>query len=333
MSQSPAAAPPPDPLETVRDWMAERHDVALATVVSTWGSAPRREGSMMAMRTDGTFVGSVSGGCVETAVLEAARTAIDSGEGRLLRFGVADEDSWEVGLACGGEIEVWVERVGPHLPLEAMLAARERGGGATFDLDLETGQWRDAGDAPPGAPGGGVSGGVFHLDVRPPVRVVIVGAVHLAQHLVPMVQAAEYMATVVDARAAFAAEDRFPGADLVRAWPDQALDELKLDDRTAVVLLTHDPKFDDPSLRVALESDAFYVGALGSRRTHAKRVARLREAGVPDELLERIHAPIGLDIGARTPGEIAASIVGEIVQEVRATHGAGARRSAPSPQS
>jgi xanthine dehydrogenase accessory factor len=162
---------------------------------------------------------------------------------------------------------------------------------------------------------------------------VIVGAVHLAQHLVPMVRAAEYMATVVDARSAFAAEERFPGAELIRAWPDQALEELQLDDRTAVVLLTHDPKFDDPSLRVALESEAFYVGALGSRRTHAKRVARLRDAGVPDELLDRIHAPIGLDIAARTPGEIAASIIAEIVQEVRAAQRTGAAPSVASTES
>ena len=160
--------------------------------------------------------------------------------------------------------------------------------------------------------------GRFFLHVfNPPVRVAIVGAVHIAQQLAAMARAAGYEVVVVDPRRAFATADRFPGIRLVRAWPEAAFSEIGLDHRSAVVTVTHDPKLDDPALTAALASDAFYVGALGSRRTHAARVERLGAAGVDDDSLGRIHAPIGLDIGARTPGEIAASVLAEIVQQLR----------------
>lgn len=164
------------------------------------------------------------------------------------------------------------------------------------------------------------SGGerVFLHVFNPPVRVVVVGAVHIAQQLCAMALSAGYGVTVVDPRRAFATEERFPGIDLVRAWPEQALAEIGLDQRTALVTVTHDPKLDDPALRAALDSDVFYVGALGSRRTHGKRLERLRQSGFDDAALERIHAPVGLDIGARTPGEIAASVIAQIVHTLRA---------------
>jgi xanthine dehydrogenase accessory factor len=164
--------------------------------------------------------------------------------------------------------------------------------------------------------------GRFFLHVfNPPVRVAIVGAVHIAQQLASMARAAGYEVVVVDPRAAFATAERFPGIELVRAWPEEAFSEIGLDHRTAVVTVTHDPKLDDPALTAALESEAFYVGALGSRRTHAARVERLTESGIADAAIRRVHAPIGLDIGARTPGEIAASVLAEIVRELRAERG------------
>jgi xanthine dehydrogenase accessory factor len=159
---------------------------------------------------------------------------------------------------------------------------------------------------------------------NPPVRVIIVGAVHIAQPLSAMAAKAGYAVTVVDPRGAFATEQRFPGIPLLRAWPAEGLAELGFDRRTAVVTLTHDPKLDDPALHAALASPAFYIGALGSRRTQSVRLERLREAGFSDDDLARIHAPVGLDIGARTPGEIAAAILAEIVRVLRADPSASA---------
>lgn len=159
-------------------------------------------------------------------------------------------------------------------------------------------------------------GHVFLRVYAPPVRLVIVGAVHVAQALAAMARASGFHVVVVDPRRAFATDERFPGTRLVHAWPDEALADLTLDHRTAVVTLTHDPKLDDPALETALESPAFYVGALGSTRTHGRRLERLREAGVADPVLERIHGPVGLDIGARTPGEIAVSVLAEVVAEL-----------------
>jgi xanthine dehydrogenase accessory factor len=165
------------------------------------------------------------------------------------------------------------------------------------------------------------AGEVFLRPYNPPVRVLIVGAVHVSQALVPQVQAAGFEPIVIDPRDAFATEGRFPGVRLVRAWPEEALEELRPDHRTALVVLTHDPKFDDPALVAGLRTDAFYVGALGSRRTHAKRLERLAREGVDPESLERIRAPIGLDIGARTPGEIGVSILAEIIAALRSGDG------------
>lgn len=160
-------------------------------------------------------------------------------------------------------------------------------------------------------------GSVFLRVYAPPVRLLVVGAVHVAQALTAMARAGGLGVVVVDPRRAFATEERFPGTRLVHAWPDEALAELAPDRRSAVVTLTHDPKLDDPALLAALESPAFYVGALGSRRTHRRRLDRLREAGAPAEALDRIHGPVGLDLGARTPGEIAVSVLAEVVAELR----------------
>jgi xanthine dehydrogenase accessory factor len=171
----------------------------------------------------------------------------------------------------------------------------------------------------------GPGGTTFLRVFNPPVRVVVVGAVHVTQALAPMVRLAGYDVVVVDPRAAFATEARFPGVELLRAWPDEALARVGLDRRTAVVTLTHDPKLDDPALVAALRSDAFYVGALGSRKTHAARCERLRGLGLDEAAITRVHAPVGLPLGAVSPGEIAASIVGEIVATLRAGVARGPR--------
>ena len=323
-----------DPLLAAARWRQEGLGVALATVVKTWGSAPRRVGAQMSINEDGEFAGSVSGGCVEGAVIQEAAGIIRDGGVKLLEFGVTNEEAWEVGLACGGEVRVFLERIDDTDLLRELNSAREAGEAVVVLTDLDSGHAHlvrpldDGPDTEDGRLGEIVARdeavlweeddrSIFVNVHNPPVRIVVVGAVHIAQSLAVMVREAGFELVVVDPRTAFATEERFPGVELVRKWPDEAFAELSPDHRTAVVTVTHDPKLDDPALRAALDGPAFYVGALGSRRTQAKRMERLRDAGVEDAALKRIHAPIGLDIGARSPGEIAASILAEIIQVLR----------------
>lgn len=308
------------------DWHRAGRGVAIATVVQTWGSAPRAVGSQLVIDADGAMEGSVSGGCVEGAVIVDAMEALDDGKPRVLEFGVSDDEAFAVGLACGGEIKVLVEPVGAALPvpvLEALVDARANTAPVAYVTDLETGGGSLAGpDAYPDRfrldrSGVEEDGRTFVAVHNPPLRMIIVGAVHIAQPLVTMARACGYAPVVIDPRGAFGSEARFPGETIVDDWPDEAIAALKPDARTAVVTLTHDPKLDDPAIQAALRSDVFYLGCLGSTRTHAKRVARLQEAGFSQAEIARIHAPVGLDIGGRQPAEIAVSIMAEVISSLR----------------
>ena len=306
-------------------WHRAGDRAALATVIETWGSAPRAVGSQMAISGIGRMAGSVSGGCVEGAVVEEAFVALQDGQSRVMTFGVSDDDAFAVGLACGGTIRVLVEPVGQAIPeplLANLVAARNARQPLAYIVDLDTWARRLAGpDAALAArfraDQSGVDGSAFIAIHNPPLRLIIVGAVHIAQSLVGMARACGYDPMIVDPRAAFGSSDRFPGEVISNAWPDEALAGFGIDQRTAVVTLTHDAKLDDPALRIALQSDAFYIGCLGSTRTHAKRVARLTEAGFGPDSLARLHAPVGLPIGARTPAEIAVSVMAEITHTLR----------------
>ena len=306
-------------------WHRAGQGAALATVVQTWGSAPRRAGAQMVVSGAGDMMGSVSGGCVEGAVVVEAMEALEDGTPRLLEYGVSDGDAFAVGLACGGTIKVLVEPVGTAMPvemLEDLVAARAQRIAVAYVVDLEgEGRRLDrSGHAARFASdrtGVEEDGRSFVAIHNPPLRLAVVGAVHIAQALVPMARIAGFDPFIVDPRAAFGSEIRFPGERLLDSWPDEALAEAGLDARTALVLLTHDPKLDDPALHIALNSDAFYIGALGSTRTHAKRVERLGEAGFSPEQIARIRGPVGLDIGAASPPEIAVSILAQMVQALR----------------
>jgi len=321
-------------LERAAVWSEAGLGVALATVTSTWGSALRPTGSLLAVNAQGAFAGSVSGGCVEAAVVEEALQAIGDGRPRRPKYGVSDERAWSLGLACGGTVEVFVERVdrpGHLADLRRDLAARRPVVRAT---DLATGASRllypleadgdplaaaarEAAARDRSAAVPGPEGEIFLRVFQPPVRVFLVGAVHVAQALAPMLRLAGYDVLVVDPRRAFAAADRFPGVALSHDWPGEVFARAGLDARSAVVTLTHDPKIDEPALAAALRSGAFYVGALGSRRTQADRRARLAAEGLSPEQLDRVHGPVGLAIGAVSPGEIAVSILAELVQCLR----------------
>ena len=314
--------------EIALDWHRAGRKAALATVVETWGSAPRQPGSQLAISGEGQIMGSVSGGCVEGAVVTEALEAMEDGQSRLLTFGVSDETAFAVGLACGGTIRVLVEPVGKALPedmLADLVAARAEKHPVAYAVHPETGARALYRPGQDGAAdlrlrsdkAGVEEDGRFIAPHNPPLRLIVVGAVHIAQPLVQIARACGYAPTLIDPRDTFAAAERFPGETVLDDWPDAALAALAPDARTAIVTLTHDPKLDDPAIRLAIRSSAFYLGCLGSKKTHAKRVERLTEAGFSQAEIARIHAPVGLDIGAKTPAEIAVSIMAEITARLR----------------
>jgi xanthine dehydrogenase accessory factor len=344
-----------DLLEDYERLAAGGHPVGRAVVTSVWGSAPRAEGASLLATAEGIMAGSVSGGCVEAATAGEIAEAIGRGRPRLVTFGVSDERAWEVGLACGGTIKVFVE---PTVRPEVLAAARGPGGeviatviegpaagsflrvsedGRTEgDLDPRltapvrqaalTALGREAG-ATITLPGTDGELSVF-LEVFPrQPRLVIFGGVHIAVALVPLARALGYRTLVADGRQAFLTRERFPEADeLILAWPEAAFERIGLDASCYVCVLSHDPKFDDPALEAALRSPARYIGAIGSRKTQAARRERLRQAGFSDETVARVHGPIGLDLGGRQPAETALAILAEMTA-VR-YGGAAARRLA-----
>jgi len=309
--------------ETALAWHRAGRGAALATVVETWGSAPRRVGSQLAISGEGEIAGSVSGGCVEGAVVVEALDAMAEGRPVILEYGVSDGDAFAVGLACGGTIRVLVEPVGTVMPealLAELVAARARREAVAYVTGPGGRRLERAGHEARfrmDRSGLAEDGETFVAIHNPPLRLVVVGAVHIAQALVPMARIAGYDPVVIDPRESFATPTRFPDTRLMHDWPDEAVAALGLDARTALVLLTHDPKLDDPALMAALRSEVFYIGALGSTRTHGKRVARLAGAGFSEAEIGRIHGPVGLDIGAAGPAEIAVSILAEMTRVLR----------------
>ncbi|MBS0478931.1 MAG: XdhC family protein [Proteobacteria bacterium] len=283
--------------------------MALATVISTWGSAPRPRGSHMIVHQEGRFEGSVSGGCVENDILTTAAEVISGAPCSVKTYGVADAAAWEVGLPCGGEISVLVQPVAaegfdPEL-FDRIAEARAEGKAIDVITDLDTGQ----SSLRP------LEGAAFVNRYDPPRRLLIVGAVQIAQSLAGLARELGIATTVIDPRARFLTEERFPGVALDDRWPDEAVAALKPDSATAVVTLSHDTKIDDPALEAALAAPTGYVAALGSRRSHAARRERLAAAGVSETDLDRIDAPAGLDIGAIGPAEIALSIAAAMVAQ------------------
>ncbi len=338
-------------LPIIDRWREEEKRVALATVVRIYGSAPLPLGAKMAVSSAGEMAGSVSGGCVEGAVVQEALACLAAGQPKLLTYGIADELAQSVGLACGGAIEVWVTplarhhlayrgfedavRAGQPAALATVLTGPGAGAallilpdgaavGALGDVRLDDAVFARAPDLftvlraerlTVTTDAGPVE---LFLDVQPPPpRLWIVGAVHIATALVTFARTLGFYTTVIDPRAAFATPERFGHADaLLVRWPQEVLTAANLDAAACVVVLTHDAKIDNPALVAALRSPARYIGALGARRTHAKRLDALKELGMDDAQLARIHAPIGLDIGARRPEEIALAIMAEIVAVV-----------------
>jgi len=336
-------------------WHARGEDFALATVVRTWRSSPRMPGASMAVSRSGEVVGSVSGGCIESALYEIAQEVLADGTSRVEVFSVSDDDAIGVGLTCGGTIEVFVQAVGADFTefgqvcdrIEAdtpvVVVTEVRPGAPARHLVVEHGRRSGDLDATEGevaillrtmetgesvafvAPAGTLIDSQHDLLVEifaPLPRMYVFGAIDFAASMCTLGAFAGYRVTVVDARPVFATRARFPDAhDLVVMWPHKFLETAPIDNKTVLAVLTHDEKFDIPLLEIALRSSAAYVGAMGSRATHERRVALLKERGVTDAELGRLHSPIGLDLGARTPEETAVSILAEMTKTLRNASG------------
>ena len=323
-------------------WRAEGRAVGRAVVIRTYGSAPRQEGSALLVAEDGRMVGSVSGGCVESAAAEAVQEARRSGHASVIRYGISDDLAWSVGLACGGTIDVLVQ---PAVPDEVLSAARgdAAGIGATVVTELPADAPPSPADRPNPASAtdrsldrlradalavgrslvadlGGRSVFIEAFPARP--RLVVVGATEIARALVALAGPLGYERIVIDARFAFATAERFPDADrLLTDWPEEAFAAIDLGPNDAVAILSHDPKFDEPAILDAFRRGARYVGAVGSRKTQAERRRRLLEAGLTEHQLAELHGPIGLDLGGREPAETALAILAEIVAARRGGSG------------
>jgi xanthine dehydrogenase accessory factor len=344
-------------LSEIGVWKARGDLIALATVIDVQRSAPRPPGAKMAVNEHGEIAGSVSGGCVEGAVAEIADGILRGDPPQLVHFGIADSDAWDVGLPCGGEIDVWVQAydTDPAHPTNPRFEEVARAGGRAAEVTVLDG-------ASPGAKllveaDGARQGslgapelddeaarvaaeqlwaetserrdGLFIDVVAPASRVIVFGAVDIAASLCTLARAAGWRPYVIDPRARFATRDRFPDAEeVIAAWPEEAVAQLGgVDPATSIVVLTHDPKLDDAALLLALGSPARFIGAMGSRRAQAKRRERLVAAGISDEDMERISAPVGLDLGGISREETALSILAEIVA---ARHGRDGGRLAES---
>lgn len=341
-----------DVLEPILSWYESGTTFGLATVVETFKSAPRLPGAAMAVSTLDEVVGSVSGGCVEGAVYEVAKQAIQTGDTFFEKYGFSDDDAFAVGLTCGGILHIFVQPVNrqtfPELPAVADSVRKQEPVAVATVLDgMHKGARRIVwGDRISGSLGSdgldraidddargmlaqGVTGTrhygldgerrmdevpVFVQAFAPPPRMVVFGAIDFASAVARVGKFLGYYVTVCDARGLFATSKRFPDADeIVVKWPHLYLEEASIDARTAICVLTHDPKFDIPVLQVALRTNAGYIGVMGSRRTHDDRTARLREVGITEDQLARLHSPIGLNLHARTPEETAVSIAAELV--------------------
>lgn len=338
-----------DVLDEIAQWFACDEPFALATVVRTWKSSPRAPGAAMAVSRSGQVLGSVSGGCIEGALYDVALAVLDDGHCRTEVFRVTDDDAFGVGLTCGGTIEVFVQRVDrrtyPEFPEVARRiaagdpvavvtdrsgsCARHRivtpeGSDRESRADAEARRLLRSGESRTFVDGVGDPGESLPVVevFAPRPRMYVFGAIDFAAALCTAGRFAGYHVTVVDARPVFATRARFPAADdVVVMWPHVFLDSATVDSSTVVAVLTHDEKFDIPLLERALRSDAAYIGAMGSRSTHERRIALLRETGLSQAELDRLYSPIGLDLAARTPEETAIAILAEILVATRGATG------------
>ena len=302
-------------------WLKQKRKIALATVISTWGSSPRPVGGQMAIDENGEIIGSVSGGCIEGAVISEGIDSIKDGKSRIKDYGISNDMAWEVGLACGGELKVLIQPLNleDEIVYSIVDSIKKR---KTVKLKIDCSNGDRIIDNT-------ITNQISHFDklnnefihiIDPKPRLFIVGAVHIAQALVSLANVADYEIILIDPRDHFATKDRFPNCKIINEWPDEALSKFHLDSSSHLVTLTHDPKIDDLALIFCMKKNFGYIGSLGSKKTHNKRCERLLEQGFNKTEISKIHAPIGLYIKAKTPAEIATSILAEIINYRRNNH-------------
>ncbi len=302
-------------------WLKQKRKIALATVISTWGSSPRPVGGQMAIDENGEIIGSVSGGCIEGAVISEGINSIKDGKSRIKDYGISNDMAWEVGLACGGELKVLIQPLNLEDEIVYYIVnSIKKREVVKIRIDCSNGN-RIVDNT--------IGNQISHFDklknefihiIDPKPRLFIIGAVHIAQALVSLANVADYEVILIDPRDHFATKSRFPNCKIINEWPDEALSKFNLDKSSHLVTLTHDPKIDDLALIFCMKKNIGYIGSLGSKKTHNKRCERLIKKGFNEIELSKIHAPIGLDIKAKTPAEIAASILAEIINYRRNNH-------------
>ncbi len=295
-------------------WLKQKRKIALATVISTWGSSPRPVGGQMAIDENGEIIGSVSGGCIEGAVISEGINSIKDGKSRVKDYGISNHMAWEVGLACGGELKVLIQPLNLEDKIVYYIVKSiEKREVVKLRINCSNGK-RIIDNT--------IDNQISHFDksknefihiIDPKPRLFIIGAVHIAQALVSLANVADYEIILIDPRDHFATKSRFPNCKIINEWPDEALSKFNLDKSSHLVTLTHDPKIDDLALIFCMKKNIGYMGSLGSKKTHNKRYERLIKKGFNEIELSKIHAPIGLDINAKTPAEIATSILAEII--------------------
>ena len=302
-------------------WLKQKRKIALATVISTWGSSPRPVGGQMAIDENGEIIGSVSGGCIEGAVISEGINSIKDGNSRIKDYGISNDMAWEVGLACGGELKVLIQPLNLEDEIVYYIVnSIKKREVVKIRIDCSNGN-RIVDNT--------IDNQISYFDksknefihiIDPKPRLFIIGAVHIAQALVLLAKVADYEIILIDPRDHFATKSRFPNCKIINEWPDEALSKFNLDKSSHLVTLTHDPKIDDLALIFCMKKNIGYIGSLGSKKTHNKRCERLIEKGFNEIELSKNHAPIGLDIKAKTPAEIAASILAEIINYRRNNH-------------
>ncbi len=320
-------------LKKAKTWNKKKIKFAIATVIKTWGSSPRPTGSQMLVSENSEIFGSVSGGCIEGSVIAESLEIINGGKSKILKFGVSNEKAWEVGLTCGGEVSVYIENFNNYSDsLNEMIRSINNRKPFSVAIDLENHKnyinFQTSKDhvseiavKKPFSKLKNIHTGIsldekwFKYSYYPNSKIIIIGAVHIAQKLVPLSNSCGFSVEIIDPRKVFASRDRFPLGKLIEMWPDEYFSKNPIDKKTAIVTLTHDPKLDDPALFQALKSDAFFIGCLGSKKTHTSRIKRLIDAGFSKKDTERINGPIGLNISAKSPAEISVSIMAQIIQK------------------
>tara|TARA_X000001036_G_C20587860_1_gene769491 strand:+ start:53 stop:1051 length:999 start_codon:yes stop_codon:yes gene_type:complete len=318
-------------IEKINECLFAKENFALALVIETWNSAPKPVGSILLLSESGEISGSVSGGCVESAVISEAQISLKTQKSKILKFGVTNEDAFQVGLACGGEIKILIEPItylnkSKRKLLESFFKNYLKGNFSILKICLKSSKrelieneeaFKFLSKTKKYHQQSFLNGESFYYILPPKSKLVVVGAVHIAQYLVEFANQFDFDIYVIDPRSSFANKKRFPSVNVIDNWPDEAFTSIKTDQNTAIITLTHDAKIDDIALQIALKSDCFYIGCLGSIKTHEKRIDRLLNMGFNKSIINRIHAPIGLDIGSRKPNEIALSIIAEIIKVKR----------------